>query len=247
MLFRSPLTQSVPPARRVRWSGVMRHSALNAHVSSSAQAGSGSDVPSKAIPYLTYHGRDGAHESVHLTEDRSELTIGRRQGNDVALPWDATVSRVHARLQLIGEAWTFSDEGLSRNGSYVNGQRVSGRRRLHDGDSIRVGNTVLTYRDPTERGDTTVVEAPLAPPKLTDIQRSVLLALARPCCEPGALNAPASNQQIAHELSYSVAAVKDHLRVLFSKFELPALPQNQKRLKLVELALRTGAISPRDI
>lgn len=222
-------------------------SARNAHVSSPARAGTGPDAPSKGVPYLSYRGRDGGSKSVLLTEDRDVLTIGRRQGNDVALCWDATVSRVHARLQLIGDAWTFSDEGLSRNGSYVNGQRVSGRRRLHDGDTIRVGGTVLTYRDPAERGDTTLVEAPLAPPKLTDIQRSVLLALARPCCEPGALNAPASNQQIAQELSYSVAAVKDHLRVLFSKFELPALPQNQKRLKLVELALRTGAISPLDL
>jgi DNA-binding NarL/FixJ family response regulator len=56
----------------------------------------------------------------------------------------------------------------------------------------------------------------------------------------------ACNQQIAHELSYSVDAVKGHLRVLFRKFGLDALAQNQKRLKLVERAFRTGTISPLD-
>ncbi len=203
------------------------------------------DAP-KGAPYVSYRRADGSYEAAILSGDRHELTIGRREGNDVALPWDPIVSRLHARLERIGEAWTFSDEGLSRNGSYLNGQRVAGRRRLHDGDTIRVGSTVLTYRDPTEQADTTVVEVSLAPPTLSDIQRHVLLALARPYCEPGSIQLPASNQQIAHELSYSVAAVKSHLRVLFSKFDLPPLPQNQKRLKLVEVALRTGAISPRD-
>jgi pSer/pThr/pTyr-binding forkhead associated (FHA) protein len=198
-------------------------------------------------PYLSYKRADGSQESALLSEDRHELTIGRREGNDVALPWDPIVSRLHARLERIGEAWTFSDEGLSRNGSYLNGQRVTGRRRLHDGDTIRVGGTVLTYRDPAEQADTTVVEVSLAPPTLSEIQRRVLLALARPCCEPGSVQLPASNQQIAQELSYSVASVKGHLRVLFAKFNVPPLPQNQKRLKLVDLALRTGAISPRDL
>ncbi len=195
---------------------------------------------------MSYRRQDGGSESVILNQKQQELTLGRGPGNDVVLAWDPIVSRVHARLERIGEAWTFSDEGLSRNGSYLNGRRVTGRRRLHDGDTIRLGGTVLTYRDPAEQADTTLVEVSLTPPTLSDIQRRVLLALARPCCEPGGLNTPASNREIAQELSYSVPAIKGHLRVLFSKFDLPPLPQNQKRLKLVELALLSGAISPRD-
>jgi len=198
-------------------------------------------------PYLSYRRSDGSGGLEVLSKDRQELTIGRRPGNDVALPGDPIVSRLHARLERIGEAWTFSDEGLSRNGSFLNGQRVTGRRRLHDGDTIRIGSTVLTYRDPAEQADSTVVEVSLAPPTLSDIQRRVLLALARPYCDPGSIQLPASNQRIAHELSYSVAAVKSHLRVLFSKFDVPPLPHNQKRVRLVELALRSGAISPRDL
>jgi pSer/pThr/pTyr-binding forkhead associated (FHA) protein len=136
---------------------------------------------------------------------------------------------------------------LSRNGSYVNGQRVSGRRRLRDGDAIRVGATVIVYRGGSGDTDPTLVGLNLAePPALSQIQRRVLLALARPCRDYPSLNSPASNQQIAEELCYSVDAVKAHLRVLFHKFGLDQLPQNQKRLKLVDHAFLTGTISPRD-
>lgn len=225
---------------------VMSHSALNLRAISPAQQGAKSGATSQIAPHLSYRRSDDSREVVMLSEDRQELTIGRRPENDISLGWDPMVSRLHARLERIGGAWTFSDEGLSRNGSYLNGRRVTGRRRLHDGDTIRVGGTLISYRDPAEQGDTTVVQSDVAAPTLSETQRRVLLALARPCCEPGSLSTPASNRQIADELSYSIAAVKDHLRVLFSKFDLPPLPQNQKRLKLVELALRTGAISPRD-
>jgi DNA-binding NarL/FixJ family response regulator len=44
-----------------------------------------------------------------------------------------------------------------------------------------------------------------------------------------------------------VDAVKTHLRTLFAKFGVQDLPQNQKRVKLVERALQSGAITPRDL
>jgi predicted component of type VI protein secretion system len=176
-----------------------------------------------------------------------ELTIGRSPSSDLPIVWDPSVSRLHAQLERIGTAWTLSDEGLSRNGSFVNGTRVCGRRRLRDSDAIRVGATVIVYRSATGQTDPTLVELSTAvAPSLSEIQRRMLLALARPCQDYPSLNPPASNQQIARELSYSVASVKAHLRVLFHKFGLDHLPQNQKRLKLVDQAFRTGTISPRD-
>ena len=42
------------------------------------------------------------------------------------------------------------------------------------------------------------------------------------------------------ELSLSVDAVKTHLRVLFGKFGIEGLAQNQKRARLVELAFARG-------
>ena len=48
-------------------------------------------------------------------------------------------------LERVGGAWTLVDDGLSRNGSCVNGRRVHGRRRLDDGDAIVVGRTQLVF------------------------------------------------------------------------------------------------------
>jgi hypothetical protein len=44
-----------------------------------------------------------------------------------------------------------------------------------------------------------------------------------------------------------VAAVKTHLRALCEKFDVGDLPQNQKRLKLVDRAVQSGALSPKDL
>ena len=45
----------------------------------------------------------------------------------------------------------------------------------------------------------------------------------------------------------SVDAVKSHLRVLFQRFGVEELPQNRKRAALVARALRSGAVSPREL
>ena len=41
----------------------------------------------------------------------------------------------------MGGDWVVCDDGLSHNGTFVNGERVRGRRRLRDGDVIAVGAT----------------------------------------------------------------------------------------------------------
>ena len=75
----------------------------------------------------------------------------------------------------------------------------------------------------------------------------MLLALCRPFKDGAAFATPATNQQIAGELHLSVDAVKTHLRALFEKFGVEDLPQNQKRVGLVERALQSGLISERDL
>ena len=59
---------------------------------------------------------------------------------------------MHAELEPTGGEWTLVDDGLSRNGSYVNGERVTGRRRLRDRDMLRFGRTVVLYRAPAAPG-----------------------------------------------------------------------------------------------
>ena len=71
--------------------------------------------------------------------------------------------------------------------------------------------------------------------------------LCRPYKDGAAFASPATNQEIAEELFLSVDAVKTHLRVLFAKFGIEGLPQNQKRARLVERAFNSGAITGRDL
>jgi pSer/pThr/pTyr-binding forkhead associated (FHA) protein len=45
-----------------------------------------------------------------------------------ALPWDGEVSRLHCEIAWSGGEWTISDDGLSRNGTFVNEERLTERR-----------------------------------------------------------------------------------------------------------------------
>jgi pSer/pThr/pTyr-binding forkhead associated (FHA) protein len=47
------------------------------------------------------------------------------------------------------------DDGLSRNGTFVNDRRVEGRRRLMDGDVLRCGATTLLFHSPFQADDQT--------------------------------------------------------------------------------------------
>ena len=139
------------------------------------------------------------------------------------------------------------DDGLSTNGTYVNGQRINARRRLKDADRIQVGRTVLAYKAAQATlVQETVAAADLRVFELTVTQRKVLIALCRPFRD-GNLSTGATNQDIAAELHLSVDAVKMHLRTLFAKFQLGELPQNQKRVKLAERALQLGTVSRQDL
>jgi len=178
---------------------------------------------------------------------RDSSTLGRRAEVDLSIPWDSEVSGLHAELHHLGGEWTVVDDGLSTNGTYVNGQRISGRQRLRDGDRVRVGRTILAYKAAQEAGTQRTVAAASPPSlELTDTQRRVLIALCRPYRD-GSFATPATNQDVAAEVFLSVDAVKMHLRTLFAKFELGELPQNQKRAKLAENALQFGVISHRDL
>ena len=84
-------------------------------------------------------------------------TVGRSPDADVALVWDEHVSTIHAELTRLGEEWLLIDDGLSRNGSFINGERMHGRRRLRDGDRVTFGVTEVTFHAPMQVGQETVV------------------------------------------------------------------------------------------
>lgn len=201
-------------------------------------------------PFVLYRDGEKRQRILTLPAGVDRITIGRRDTNDLVLAWDEEVSRIHAALERLGQEWTLVDEGLSRNGSWVDGERVVGRRRLRDGDLLRFGRSGVLFRDPSH-GESRPTAAGADPfvtaATLSETQHRVLLALCRPLREPEVRATPAPNLEIARETFLSVAAVKTHLRVLFRKFAVEALPQNQKRLRLAERALSSGVVSARDL
>jgi diguanylate cyclase (GGDEF)-like protein len=96
--------------------------------------------------YLIVLAGDGLGE-MHLVAD-AEAVIGRAGRVAIALRDDG-VSRTHARVRRVGAELILEDLG-SRNGTYLNGERVTGPVTLRDGDKIYVGHRTvlrLTYHD----------------------------------------------------------------------------------------------------
>jgi pSer/pThr/pTyr-binding forkhead associated (FHA) protein len=223
----------------------MQESPLGAHAATPRELSERIAAERGDDAFLLY--RDGDGNQVILSLAGERVTIGRRLSNEVALDWDSEVSRVHAALELAGDEWTLADDGLSHNGTFVNGERIAGRRRLRDGDVISVGGTSLAYCAPAEAASSTVTSVgPHVGALLTPAQRRVLVALCRPFRE-ATYATPATNQQIADELVVSVDAVKSNLRGLFAAFGIDDLPQNQKRASLALGALRTGVVTRREL
>ena len=204
----------------------------------------------EGTPFLV-HRTDGGEQVLTPLAGRERVTIGREPDCDIDLTGDPEASRLHAEIELIGGSWVVADDGLSSNGTTVNGERIHGRRRLNERDLILAGGTGILFRDPAVSAGTapepTVAAGSGGAPDLGDMQRKVLLALCRPLAAgPSYAAAPASNQEIADEVVISVAAVKSNLRVLFTKFGVDDEPQNRKRAALADRALSTGAIHPSD-
>jgi pSer/pThr/pTyr-binding forkhead associated (FHA) protein len=224
-------------------------SPLEAHAASPRDLQDRIAAERRGSPFLVYRDSDDMQVIVDLQPLGDRVTIGRRPTNEVVLDWDSEVSRVHAALERLGDDWTVVDDGLSRTGTYLNGNRVSSRQRLRDGDVLTVGDVAIAFRAPAGESVSRPTVTALGPhvgELLTPAQRRVLIALCRPF-KDSTYATPATNQQIADELVVSVDAVKSTLRALFEVFGVDALPQNQKRASLALQAMRTGVITRRDL
>jgi hypothetical protein len=200
------------------------------------------------VPFLHWRDGDGQQQILLLSGEWARVAVGRREQADVSLSWDPEVSRTHALLEPLGGEWTLVDDGLSRNGSFLNGSRVHGRHRLHDRDRMCFGNTHVVYHEPPgPDANESTARAPGSPSAtpLPEMRRKVLVALCRPVHDSTSAT-PATNPQIAAEVFLSVDAVKAHLRILFDQFGLGELPQNEKRSRLVSTVLSSGTFAPHD-
>ncbi len=107
---------------------------------------------------------NGGRERHPLARERT--TIGRSRTSDIVLP-DQWLSRRHAEIVRRDDQFFVADLG-SRNGTLLNGARITGERPLQPGDRITLGAYDLTFSgdEPAdsreESADFEVVAAPAA-------------------------------------------------------------------------------------
>lgn len=191
--------------------------------------------------YLEMWGSTGA-SMIPLDGDR--ITLGSADSNDLAVPADRRLSRLHAVLDRYPAGWCVRDLG-SRNGTYVNGQRIWQEHALADGDEIRAGGSRFVLRagrapagQPTEAGP--------PPPELTGRERDVLVQLCRPLLAGAMFTEPASSREIAAALVVTEAAVKQHLLRLYEKFAITG-DGERRRVRLANEAMARNAITRADL
>jgi hypothetical protein len=178
-------------------------------------------------------------------DESQEVTIGASPGNSVVIVGDPKVSRLHAVLQRFPAGWCIRDLG-SRNGTFVNGERIWSDRVLHSGDDLKVGTTRLVLRPVSKIDDPARTEGLEAPPPLTPRERDVLIALCRPMASGAVFTEPATIHQVATELVVSDAAVKQHLLNLYDKFAIHG-DGERRRVRLANEAIMRGAVAVADL
>jgi pSer/pThr/pTyr-binding forkhead associated (FHA) protein len=185
-----------------------------------------------------------ARQSRRIPVRGERTTIGKAAENDISLPDDPAVSRLHAVLEQFPAGWCLTDVGSS-NGTWLNGERVFTARRLRHGDEIQIGHTRLLVRDPTAAAHE-LTDSVAAPPTITARARDVLVSLCRPLLARDTSTEPASTGAIANELVITQAAVKQHLSNLYDKFAIPVDDSN-RRVRLANEALRSGSVAIGDL
>ncbi len=99
----------------------------------------------KALPevgrLVVVDGGSSSYEPGHRFPLFGTTTVGRGPDNDLVLS-DGFVSSNHAILSLRDGSWWLSDLG-SRNGSWVNGEKIAGEVQLHPGDVVAIGQVKL--------------------------------------------------------------------------------------------------------
>ena len=202
----------------------------------------------RGTPFLVLRNADGRQRIVTLEARRKRLTIGRRTEADLEVPWDPEVSRLHAELERLAGEWTISDDGLSQNGTYVNEMRIEGRRRLADGDLIRVGRTVITFNNPVPgAGGVTMLPGELSvATALSEQQHAVLIELCRPLMVDGEGLKPAPDDRIAASLNIPADIVSSELGALIRAFGYDDLPADAARAEVAFGAIRSGLVRSED-
>ncbi|HVA06778.1 MAG TPA: FHA domain-containing protein [Acidimicrobiales bacterium] len=173
-----------------------------------------------AMPFLQQDDPSSTRHSV-IGE---RMTIGRGTDNGIVLVGDMRVSRRHAEVHERDREWFIQDLN-SRNGCYLNGEKVT-EARLRDGDRIKIGGSNFVFsaeRDPMATIADTGSDVPLKT-TLSDREKEVLQLLYR----------GSTDQQIAGALFISLSTVRSHLDRIRDKTGC------RRRPELTRLAIELG-------
>jgi serine phosphatase RsbU (regulator of sigma subunit)/pSer/pThr/pTyr-binding forkhead associated (FHA) protein len=91
---------------------------------------------------ITIQGPDGVTRPVALEGER--LSLGRSAANELCYAEDAGLSRQHLVFERKGDVWILRDLG-SKNGTMVNGQRISAPHVLKRGDRVSAGHVTIDF------------------------------------------------------------------------------------------------------
>ena len=120
-----------------------------------------SAVTKAPMAEMLIHTPDGKTNTLLL--DRDRFTLGRASTNELCYPDDAGLSRQHLALERMGDLWSVRDLG-SKNGTFVNGTRITGAQTLGPNDRVTAGHLSLEFANRAPAMDKTVmfVEGPSA-------------------------------------------------------------------------------------
>jgi FHA domain len=110
---------------------------------------------------LKITGGNAAGQTITLEQ---ELVIGRSTPGLGSLGGDTEISRVHARIFNDPSGRLMVEDLGSTNGTFVNGNRISGQQPLNPGDQVRVGQTTMSVEGGAAGGATTVGNVITPPP-----------------------------------------------------------------------------------
>src|ERR671917_1877800 len=114
---------------------------------------------------LNITGGNAAGQTITLEQ---EVVIGRSTPGLGSLGGDTEISRVHARIFYDPSGRLMVEDLGSTNGTFVNGNRITGQQPLNPGDQVRVGQSTMTVEGGVADAGATsvgnVIPAPVATP-----------------------------------------------------------------------------------
>lgn len=95
----------------------------------------------------------GPQDGSYFPLGKKTLVLGRDEGL-MGQVRDANVSRKHAsiRFDAVSESYRIADMG-SKNGTFINDEKISAEQRLNTNDLVRLGDTLLLFVEDDFEGD----------------------------------------------------------------------------------------------